>query len=417
MLYRAIPKTGDKLSILGFGCMRLPQKKGVPGDGKIDEDKAIELIRSSIDQGVNYLDTAMPYHMGGCEPFLKKALSNGYREKVRLATKLPPWSVKKTEDMEAILKAQLDRLGTNCIDYYLLHALDAKKWDKMKGLGTLEFLSRAKSEGRIVNIGFSFHGDIDTFKEIIDTYNWEFCQIQYNYLDQFNQAGTEGMQYAAKRDIGVIIMEPLRGGHLAGKIPEKVSSIWDEAKIQRTPAEWALRWVWNHPEVTVVLSGMNEKEQVEENIRIAEEGAPESLTNDELSLVNRVEKTYMQLMKVHCTGCRYCMPCPSGVDIPVCFEIYNTYHMFNDTRSAKAFYMIRLLGTFGGKPAQASLCKKCGKCEKICPQGLPVQDLLKDVEDTFETLTVKVIGSVAKLFFAFQRWRSLLRARRVDKHK
>lgn len=416
MLYRKMEKTGDELSILGFGCMRLPQKRGTPGDGKIDAKRATNQIRYAIDNGINYIDTAIPYHMGASEPFLGEALSDGYREKVKLATKLPPWSVEKPNDMDVLLNAQLDRLNTEKIDYYLLHALHSKSWEKMKSLGVREFLNKAKTHGLIENAGFSFHGDKETFKEIIDSYDWEFCQIQYNFLDEQNQAGTEGLKYAASKGLGVIIMEPLRGGNLTGKIPPAVQSIWDEAEIKRSPAEWSLRWIWNHPEVTVVLSGMNEEKHIEENIRIADEAYPESLTEDELKLIGRVEQTYRELMKAGCTGCRYCMPCPSGVDIPTCFEAYNNLHMFGDARSAKGLYLLRVAGVFG-EPSLASLCQNCGECEEVCPQGLPIQDLLSDVAKEFEGRWLKPTAWIVKKIMALKRWRTFRRGKKSGKRR
>jgi predicted aldo/keto reductase-like oxidoreductase len=244
-------------------------------------------------------------------------------------------------------------------------------------------LDRAKKDGRILHTGFSFHGDKDNFKEIVDAYDWDVCQIQYNFLDEENQAGTEGLAYAAARGLGVIVMEPLRGGNLARKVPPEVQAIWDEADVKRTPAEWALRWVWNRPEVSVVLSGMNEESHVEENLRIADEAYPDSLTAKELELVSRVEKTYRTLMKMECTGCGYCQPCPEGVDIPACFEIYNNKHLFGDKR-ADLSYNIRLSGV-SGKPSKASLCTECGACEELCPQHIPIPELLKDVAAEFES--------------------------------
>jgi predicted aldo/keto reductase-like oxidoreductase len=281
----------------------------------------------------------------------------------------------------------------------------------MQSIGAREFLSRAKKDGLIQNAGFSFHGDKQTFKDIIDAYNWEFCQIQYNFLDEQNQAGTEGLRYAASKGLGVIIMEPLRGGNLAGKVPPSVQSIWDEAKIKRSPAEWSLRWIWNHPEVTVVLSGMNEEKHIEENIRIAGEAYPESLTEDELKLISRVERTYRDLMKAACTGCRYCMPCPSGVDIPNCFEAYNNLHLFGDSHAAKWLYLLRVGGVFG-EPSLASLCQNCGQCEEACPQGLPIQDLLSDVAKEFEGRWLKPTTWIVKRVMAFKRWRTLSRGKK-----
>jgi hypothetical protein len=247
-------KTGDKLSILGFGAMRLPQL-----NGKIDEERSTRQIRNSIDQGVNYIDTAWPYHGGASEPFLGRALGDGYREKIKLATKLPQWAVRSREDMDFYLNQQLEKLQTDHIDYYLIHSLDGPCWERIKEFGVADFLDKAKQDGRIVNAGFSFHGNREDFKGIVDGYDWDFCQIQYNYLDDKRQAGREGLEYAASKGLGVIVMEPLRGGNLAADPPTEVQAIWQEADVKRTPVEWALRWIWNQPEVTVVLSGMNEE--------------------------------------------------------------------------------------------------------------------------------------------------------------
>lgn len=384
MLYRKMGKTGDELSVLGFGCMRLPQKRGEPGSsGAIDEKRATRQIRYAIDQGVNYVDTAMTYHNGKSEPFLASALGDGYREKVRLATKLPPFWVKNRGDMDRLLDSQLDRLKTDRIDYYLLHGLNGFFWKGMLELDVLDFLDKAKRNGHIRHTGFSFHGDRDSFKAIIDGYDWDFCQIQYNFLDQQYQAGTEGLNYAAAKGIGVVVMEPLRGGTLTKKIAG-LESIWDQSDTKRTQAEWALRWVWNHPEVTVVLSGMNEEKHIEENIRIASEAYPKSLSERELDLLSRVEETYRKLLKAGCTGCRYCMPCPSGVDIPACFEQYNRLKVFGDTLIAWFWYLSMAAGKLSGTPSLASMCKDCGTCEELCPQHLPIPDLLKDVAKVFE---------------------------------
>ena len=378
MLYRTVEKTGDSLSVLGFGCMRL-----AGDEASIDEERATAQIRYAIERGVNYIDTAYPYHMGKSEPFLGQALADGYREKVKLATKLPHWIINSREDMERILDSQLERLRTERIDYYLLHALHDHVWNKLRGFDVLDLLNKARDDGRILHTGFSFHGDKDVFKEIIDAYDWDVCQIQYNFLDEENQAGTEGLEFAASRGLGVIVMEPLRGGNLAIRVPAEVQAIWNEANIKRTPAEWALRWVWNRPEVSVVLSGMNEEDHIEENLRIADEAYPGSLTEKELELVGRAAKTYRRLMKVGCTGCGYCLPCPEGVDIPACFEIYNNRHMFGDKRADVA-YMIRLSGV-SGQPSHASLCTECGTCEELCPQHLPIPELLKDVAEEFDS--------------------------------
>jgi predicted aldo/keto reductase-like oxidoreductase len=379
MLYRTVPKTGDRLSILGFGCMRLPSTTR----GGVDVARAVRQIRYAVDHGVNYLDTAPAYHLGKSEQVLGMALAGGYREKVRIATKLPPWSVHTREDMDRILSAQLQTLCTDHIDYYLLHSMVHKSWEKLKNLGVREFLDAAKKDGRIKNAGFSFHGDTATLKEIVDAYDWDFCQIQYNYLDEHNQAGTEGLKYAAQKRLAVIIMEPLRGGNLAGPVPEEIQKIWDEAPVRRSPAEWGLRWVWNHPEVTVVLSGMNDEAHIDENLRTAESALPDSLLAEELALVKRVRDTFLRLMKVGCTGCGYCMPCPAGVDIPGCFALYNTHHLFPRDRVTKFVYLGRHGGILGDR-SYAGLCRHCGKCEKICPQHLPVPVLMKKVSREME---------------------------------
>jgi len=411
MLYRKIPKNGDALSVLGFGCMRLPQKKGRPGDGKIEEERARQQILYAMDNGINYFDTAMFYHRGASELFLGRVFRDGLRAKVKLATKLPPFQVNKPDDMEHLLNAQLKKLNTDHIDYYLIHAVERNNWEKMKSFGVLEFLEKAKKDQRILNAGFSFHGDRETFKEVIDAYDWEICQIQYNYLDEQNQAGRRGLEYAASKDIGVIIMEPLRGGNITRKIPAEVQRIWAQAEPKRTPAEWALRWIWNHPEVSVVLSGMNEEAHIEENIRIANEAYPESLTESELQVVARVKKKYDELMKVGCTGCHYCMPCPSGVNIPICFEIYNNAHMFGNARGAKMQYLVFVSGV-GGKPAVASLCEKCGECEAACPQNLPIQAHLEQVGKEFEGKWLKPTAWLVKKYMAFQKWKNFRRANR-----
>jgi hypothetical protein len=394
MLYRKVPKTGDELSILGYGCMRLPQAK----TKGVDVERAIRQIRYAIDHGVNYLDTAPVYHFGKSEQVLSMALESGYRAKVRIATKLPPWSVRQRVDMDRILATQLQTLHTDHIDYYLLHSMADTSWVKLRDLGVLNFLDSAKKDGRIRNAGFSFHGNTATLKEIIDAYPWEFCQIQYNYLDEHNQAGTEGLRYAAEQGLAVMVMEPLRGGNLAGPVPEAVRKIWDEAPLKCSPAEWGLRWVWNHPEVTVVLSGMNNEAHIDENLRAAESASPDSLTADELALITRVRDTYQRLMEVGCTGCGYCMPCPAGVDIPGCFALYNTHHLFPRDRTAKFVYLGRHGGILGAV-SYAGLCRECGKCEKICPQHLKIPTLMKQVSREMEGYGLGVKVSLAKGVF------------------
>jgi predicted aldo/keto reductase-like oxidoreductase len=394
MQYRTVHKNGDMLSALGFGTMRLPTKSG-----KIDQERATRQICYAIDKGINYIDTAFLYHGGESEKFLGNALSDGYREKVRIATKLSPECVKKREDMDEILDVQLKRLQTDYIDYYLLHGLDANNWKKLLDLGVFEFLEWAKAAGKIKNIGFSFHGDRQTFKEIIDAYDWVFCQIQYNFLDEENQAGTEGLHYAASKNIAIMIMEPLRGGMLSRKLPKVVRRIYRNADRKRSAAEWGLRWVWNHKEVTVVLSGMNEEDHIAENLKTCENALPGSLTPDELVIMDNIAESYKRLMKVGCTGCAYCMPCPFGVNIPQCFYFYNQYHMAGSSLKTRINYGIQLMGVMG-KPANASLCKNCGKCVKACPQKIAIPEELNKVSRNLEGLPVKVLLPFLKLIIS-----------------
>jgi hypothetical protein len=378
MLYRKLGKTNEMVSTLGMGCMRLPLLgKGDPTN--INEEKAIRLVHCAIDKGVNYIDTAYPYHGtgmahgGASEPFVAKALNDGYREKVKIATKLPSWLIKTKGDMDTYLNEQLQRLSTTSIDFYLVHAIDRTTWPKLKEACVDEFLNQALSDGRIKHAGFSFHDKLDLFKEIVDYYDWSFCQIQYNYLDENYQAGTEGLTYAANKGLGVAIMEPLRGGKLA-HVPEDVKDIFDRSEVKRTPAEWGLRWVLNHPEVSVVLSGMNEMEQVLENIAIASEAKAHSLTEKELELIEKAKGIFATKIKVNCTACEYCMPCPQSVNIPQNFDCYNDYFMFG---KSDMYNWV--------KPDQrASNCIECGECETHCPQGISIGEELKNVAALFE---------------------------------
>jgi len=385
MLYRKLGKTGEKVSILGFGCMRLPV---IDGDAtKIDDEKAIKMVRHAIDEGVNYLDTAYPYHGTGMtsggesEPFVGRVLKNGYREKVNIATKLPSWLIRTREDMDKYLNEQLERLQTDKIDFYLVHGLNKNSWENLKKLGIDEFLNSAIKDGRIRYAGFSFHDDLEIFKEIVDYYDWSFCQIQYNYLDEKFQAGTEGLKYAADKGLGVVIMEPLRGGRLAFDLPEEVTKTFEKAEVKRTPVEWALRWVWNHPEISVVLSGMNVMEHIDENLRIASEALPNSLTENEVEIMDTVKNIYAAKTKVNCTGCQYCMPCPMGVNIPKNFAHYNKHYMLvtpETEGNSKMFY-----NAFVEESEKADKCVECGKCEKHCPQGIKIRQQLKNVKELF----------------------------------
>ncbi len=374
--------------------MRLATKRG-----SIDEERATRQIRDAIDKGVNYIDTAFPYHGGESERFLGRVLQDGYREKVKLATKLPPSSVKTRGDMDRILEIQLKKLQTDHIDYYLLHGLEEDQWKKLFDLGVLEFLDSVKAAGKIRNAGFSFHGDLKTFKEIIDAYDWVFCQIQYNFLDETNQAGTEGLRYAASKNIAVMIMEPLRGGMLAGKLPKEARQIYSRTGTKRSAAEWALRWVWNHPEVTVVLSGMNDEKHIAENLKTCEDALPGSMTAEELATIDAIAGTYKRPMKVGCTGCGYCKPCPFGVNIPRCFSLYNDYYMGVNRLMTRARYGMGLMGAMGRTPAHAALCKNCGKCVKVCPQHIMIPEELKKVSKTLGGFRTKIMLPPMKLLW------------------
>lgn len=372
MLYRKMPKCDRELSVLGFGCMRFPLTKS----GHVDELRAIELVRYAIDHGVNYIDTAWPYHDGESEVVLGKALQDGYREKVNLVTKLPTWLVHSRDDMDKYLNEQLRRLKTDHIDFYLIHTLDREKWEKMQSLGFDRFLDAAKADGRIDYAGFSYHGDPATFKSVVDGYDWAMTLIQYNFLDEELQAGTAGLRYASKKGLGVAVMEPLRGGALALKLPGVVSALKKAGK--GSPASWGLRWVWDHPEVTVVLSGMSNLRQVADNLKAADMGLPNSLTQKQRLAIDEVRDFLQDRMKVGCTGCRYCMPCPHGVAIPDCFLMYNGAFMYEKPRQSKKLYNF-----FLGDTEYASKCRWCGECEKKCPQGLDIPGTLKDVAEYF----------------------------------
>ncbi len=396
MQFRTDPKTGNSISILGYGAMRLPSK-GL----KIDFEEAKKQLLFSIKNGINYIDTAWPYHNGESEVFLGKVLSeNNLRSKVFLADKLPTWVINKREDMDNILAKQLSKLQTSYIDYYLVHSLDGTSWDSMKALQIKSFLEEIKQKGLVKNVGFSFHGPRADFLRIVDEFDWDFCQIQYNILDEQNQAGKAGLEYAAARGLGIIVMEPLRGGNLAAEMPKEAAAIYNSSSTKRTNVEWALRWIWNHPEVLCVLSGMNNMEHIKENLSIANEALPNSLTVEELDIVQRVGNKYRKAMKVHCTGCQYCMPCPFGVNISGCFEHYNTYQMFGKKFMAKAFYQVQLGGIVGENKSMASLCTACGKCVSLCPQNINIpkemQNVKKSMEGFFINPLMKIIGRMMK---------------------
>lgn len=381
MQYREFGKLGFKVSTFGLGCMRLPLEKldgGKTEYGKIDEAEAIKMVRYAVDNGVNYIDTAYTYHEGNSERLLAKALKDGYRERVRIATKLPVWKAEKYEDMENILNEQLDKLETDHIDFYLLHSLTGSSWEKVRKLGGLEFLDKAIKSGKIKYAGFSFHDQLDVFKDIIDSYdNWSMCQVQFNILDEHAQPGSEGIRYAASKGIPVVIMEPLRGGSLVNGISADVKAVWDRAGTKRSPVDWAFRWICNRPEVMVVLSGVSTMEQLKEDIEIFEDALPASMTDKELAIIKEVQECYKSRIKVGCTGCRYCMPCPAGVQIDSTFSLYDNAMLFDTLPMARERYKTEFIG----KGKAASLCAECGNCESVCPQHIGIIEKLKEAHE------------------------------------
>jgi len=370
MLYRSL--AGERVSQLGFGAMRLP----MAGDS-VDVAETIRILRHAMDEGVNYLDTAYVYHDQKSEGIVGQAMKDGYRDRAFVATKSPVWLMDKPADFDRCLDIQLERLGTDHVDFYLLHALNASSWEKCKRLDAQGFLERAKRSGKIRHSGFSFHDELPAFKKIVDEGVWEFCQIQFNYMDRVFQAGEEGLHYAKDHGLDVIVMEGLRGGSLARGVPPSVKVLWDSAPVRRTPADWALRWIWNHPEVSLILSGMGAMQQVVENLGTAADAAAGSLSAAECALVDAAEAAYRGETRIDCTACRYCMPCPSGVDIPRNFAQYNNYYMFMQDPLIKIDYRWIPEGE------RASACTECGTCEELCPQQLPIKEHLKSVTAAF----------------------------------
>jgi len=376
MRHRKLPGLDWKPSALGFGAMRLPVINGDQAQVNIPE--ATQIIRYAIDHGVNYLDTAYFYHGGNAEQAVGRALEGGYRQKIKLATKFPAREVTSRADFDGAFERQLARLQTDKIDFYLLHGLHRPVWDNLRDMGIIPWLESKVAEGRLEYVGFSFHDDYEYFTSIVDAYdNWTFCQVHFNYMDVDYQAGRRGIEYAAGKGLGVIIMEPLRGGQLARKPPEEVARVWESAHVKRSPVEWALRWIWSYPEVSMILSGMSTMEQVVENVAIAERAGNSRLNPQGLALIERVRQAYKDSCPVPCTGCRYCMPCESGVEIPTIFRIYNEMAMYKDVRMAK----LRYGGMFWGvQPEQnATNCIECGKCSEACPQHIQISDWLKKV--------------------------------------
>jgi predicted aldo/keto reductase-like oxidoreductase len=328
-------------------------------------------VHYAIDHGVNYVDSAYGYHRSTSESFLGKALKGGYRERVKVATKLPCWLVKEPADFDKYLNVQLARLDDDHIDFYLLHSLGQEHWPTVRDHGVFDWAERAMADGRIGHLGFSFHDTFELFQEIIDYYDgWTLAQIQYNYMDEDYQAGTRGLKYAADKGLAVVVMEPVRGGTLARTPPQPILDLWAEAQTRRSPAEWALRWVWNHPEVSVVLSGMNLMEHVVENVATAQAALSGTLTPDELALIGRVRDKYNELAPIPCTACEYCLPCPNGVQIPRIFQFYNEAIMYNDLRPSRMRY------GWLDEQERANACEACGSCEDLCPQSIEIIEWL-----------------------------------------
>lgn len=390
MQYRIDPKTGNKLSILGFGCMRFSRNLT-----SIDIKKAENLIKTAIEKGVNYFDTAYIYP--GSEEVLGKVLAKyDLRKKVYIATKLPLILCRSKSDLDKYFNIQLQRLQTDYIDYYLLHMLpDTDLWNKLCEWGIESWIKEKKASGQIKQIGFSFHGTRGEFLSLIDAYDWDFCLIQYNYSDENYQAGVTGLKKAASKGLPVMIMEPLLGGKLANSLPPEAVSLFKKANPNVSPVSWALRWLWNQPEVTVILSGMNDIKQLEENIEIAENAVPNMLSQEEIETIHGVKDIFNSSYKVHCTGCHYCTPCPHGVNIPACFSAYNAYYAIGKSTGLIQYITSTVLSS---KPGYASLCKKCGKCEKHCPQNIQIISSLEEVQKKMENILFILTRFVARNF-------------------
>ena len=378
MEYRTFGKLEFTPSALGFGAMRLPVlsgEDGRPDFKRIDYPQATAMLRRAVDGGVNYVDTAYVYHEEACETWVAAALKDGYREKVKVADKMPVWKVEKPSDFDRLLATQLERLQTDNIEYYLLHSLDAAHWQCVVEQGQLAAAERALADGRIAHLGFSFHGTYDLFEEIIAATDlWEFCQIQLNYMDEEYSAGRRGLELAVGKELGVIVMEPVRGGMLARHLPPQVEAVWAEAPVSRSPVEWALQWVWDIPEVSFVLSGMSTMQHVDEDLAYASRSRPGLLSGDELAVVARVRDLYRELSPIPCTACRYCMPCPQGVAIPDILELYNDAHMYGDPARQRFFY------TWLSEEERADCCTACGECEDKCPQGIAVSGWMEKAQ-------------------------------------
>ncbi|MDR0570552.1 MAG: aldo/keto reductase [Clostridiales Family XIII bacterium] len=376
MKYRIFDKSGKQVSLLGFGAMRLPILNR--DMSRIDEPLAVAMIRKAIDSGVNYVDTAYPYHGGKSEVAVGKALSDGYRDKVLLADKYPTWLTREGSDVSRYLTEQLGRLGTDRLDIYLIHSVNRENWELVRKCGVLAALEKEKARGRIKYIGFSFHDEIGLFKDVIDAYPWDLCQIQLNFMDEKFQAGAEGLKYAAAKGIQTVVMEPLKGGKLTDAVPPTVEDIWGRADVKRSPAEWAFKWLADFPEILTILSGMSKMEQVDENLRIFSEMENDNLTGQERKIISMAAAEYNRLIPYSCTACDYCQPCPSGIRIPGVIESRNEWEIY---KNRKIGAMLRMWTPKGHFPSD---CVKCGECEKKCPQKLPVMRIMKEAAELFE---------------------------------
>ena len=392
MQYRK-DKYGNKLSVLGYGCMRF-SKKGT----KLDYEKTEKELLEAYKRGVNYFDTAYVYP--GSEELLGKVLEkNKIREKVYIATKLPHYMIKSKKDLDDKFNEELKRLRTDHIDYYLMHMLtDVKSWERLIDLGILDWIKEKKNKGQIGQIGFSYHGNSDMFCKLIDEYKWDFCMIQYNYLDENSQAGVTGLKYAASKGIPVNIMEPLRGGRLVNGLPDKAKKLFEKYNKKKSPAEWSFSWLWNQKEIMTVLSGMNSIEMVIENTEFASRAKVNSFTKEDFKLLEKVVEAINEKMKVPCTGCRYCMPCPRGVDIPGTFSAYNKYYTDSKFVALKEYFMCTALRK---DTTSASNCIECGKCEKHCPQNIEIRKELKNARKKLENPLYKIGSKVAKTFMKY----------------
>ncbi len=369
MQYRTLTRDKIKVSALGFGCMRLPTLK----NGKLGQREAIRIIRYGIDSGINYLDTAFPYHDGDSETVVGKAMKNGYREKVLVATKFPTWEAKKKSDLDRILNSQLEKLGIDCIDVYLLHNLHKGVMESVEKFEMREWLLKKRKQGKIRYLGFSFHDDLPLFRRIVDGFDWDVCQIQYNYVNETTQAGTAGLKYAASKGLSTIIMEPLFGGALANPVG-KLEKIFK--KHRKNPVDLALRWLWDKPEVSLVLSGMSNMDQTVQNLEIAGRSGFGKLSEKDRAVIAEAQKAYDESLPVKCTKCHYCIPCPFGIDIPYNFELYN-----NASAIPKTAQLMKTIYTTMLAPTQkAAHCTACGLCEGKCPQHLAIRDYLKQAD-------------------------------------